>query len=90
MSAWFADPFASSREVFVYRRQNGGYLLYSLGVDRDDDRGRPPENDEYGRSDWRGNGDLRLDAYFADMLAPDADMEEIAEDGESPVPGAIE
>ncbi|HEY3392898.1 MAG TPA: hypothetical protein VGK58_09340, partial [Lacipirellulaceae bacterium] len=92
ISTWFADPFASNREVFVYRRQNGGYLLYSLGVDCDDDGGRPPENNEYGRSDWSGDGDLRLEAYFADIPAPDADTEGIAEDvgSDEPMPDAIE
>ncbi len=65
MKRWFADPFTSNRGTFVYRRQNAGYLLYSLGVDRDDDGGRPPGRKEYGGIDWRGDGDLRLDAHLA-------------------------
>jgi hypothetical protein len=73
---WFADPFASNGEAFVYRRMNGGYSVYSRGIDCDDDGGRPPKSDEYGRSDWRGDGDLRLDLYFAS----ENDTAEIAND----------
>ena len=35
------DPF--SGKDFVYRRDDKGYLLYSLGSDLDDDGGKPPK-----------------------------------------------
>ncbi len=51
------DPFGDSRPL-VYRTTEDGFLLYSLGPDRDDDGGRPTPSITSGVVE---DGDLRLD-----------------------------
>jgi hypothetical protein len=43
------DPF--SGEAFVYRREGAGFLLYSLGVNLEDDGGAAPEEGAWGEGD---------------------------------------
>jgi hypothetical protein len=60
------DPFDPEGRELRYSRTADGYLLYSLGYDRDDDGGRPSvhraESGAY--TDWQNDGDLRLDKYY--------------------------
>lgn len=73
------DPASSINEPLIYRRTPDGYALYSRGYDGDDDDGRPcgsitewfgnqPLNriNRIDRIDWTGDGDLSLEAYFAE------------------------
>lgn len=66
------DPFDKLRRPLRYSLNkadmlsNDGYVLYSLGFDRDDDGGVPLELDEYGGYNFNARGDLRLDAMFTD------------------------
>lgn len=61
-----ADPCSDTGQPLIYRRTADGYQLYSRGYDGDDDGGRPCNVDEYGGIDWTTDGDLSLEAYFAD------------------------
>jgi hypothetical protein len=61
------DPFDPKGGELRYRRTPEGYLLYSLGNDRDDDAGKDPQSDESGSIDWHADGDLPIRDYFADL-----------------------
>lgn len=63
------DPFGHG--PLVYRQSGDGFLLYSYGLDHDDDAGEPPHRDPSGDYDWYGfnshmQGDLSLDTWFED------------------------
>lgn len=60
------DPCSETGQHLLYRRIPEGYQLYSRGCDGDDDDGRPCAQNEYGGTDWTSDGDLSLDAYFAE------------------------
>lgn len=59
------DPFDAEGRPLRYKRSGEGYLLYSVGYDGKDDGGRAPAMNEHGYRFWLGDGDLRLDVYFA-------------------------
>lgn len=62
-----ADPCSDSGEPIIYRRSADGYQLYSHGYDGDDDGGKPCTTaNEWGTIDWTTDGDLSLEAYFAE------------------------
>jgi len=62
-----ADPCSESDEPLIYRRTPEGYQLYSRGYDGDDDDGKPCRTaNEWGTIDWTTDGDLSLEAYFAE------------------------
>jgi hypothetical protein len=73
------DPRDANQYPLRYVTTADGYLLYSVGVDGDDDGGRPSSRD----SGWLDDGDIRLDCYmapFEDETVPvtdgdDADVE---------------
>ncbi len=68
------DPFASNGKSLRYIRSEEGCVVYSIGADCKDDGGRPLVRDENGWTNPYGDGDLRLDAYFA----PDEPAEDVA------------
>ncbi len=71
------DPFDPAQRPFRYSTSGDGYVLYSLGYDRDDDGGQPWSDDT---SIWYRDGDLRLDHEFAtEKAAAAADKVQEAE-----------
>jgi hypothetical protein len=76
-----ADPFDPLGGLLRYLRTDGGYVVYSIGFDGDDDGGRPQARDEYGSLDFYGDGDLRLDEYFVEESTESSD--EAADDNHS-------
>jgi hypothetical protein len=54
------DPFEAGDRPLHYSRASDGYVLYSVGYDRDDDAGRPSPRD----SGYFDDGDIRLDEAF--------------------------
>jgi hypothetical protein len=63
MSALPRDPYDGNGGPLRYARTADGFLLYSVGYDRDDDGGRPSPRD----GGLLEDGDIRLDSW----LAPD-------------------
>lgn len=59
------DPFDPRGGTLRYRREGDDAVLYSIGPNRVDDGGRPPDKDDTGWQDTN-TGDLRLDAMFSD------------------------
>ena len=57
-------PLASGDSPLQYRLADGGYLLFSVGIDGVDDGGQTVNQDGY-RDPF--HGDLRLESFFADM-----------------------
>jgi hypothetical protein len=55
------DAYSTNQSALCYKSTTDGYLLYSLGFDRDDDGGRPSTRE----SGWLDDGDMRLDSYAA-------------------------
>ena len=69
------DPFDPSNVPLRYLRTDDGYVLYSIGGDGDDDRGRLPAWDVQSGWDLTGDGDLRLGLLLApDYEVGDSDM----------------
>ncbi len=58
------DPFDVGGRPFRYRRSDDRYVLYSVGTDGKDNRGRPPARNRFGGYELKGGGDLRLDVFF--------------------------
>jgi hypothetical protein len=73
MSALPTDPYDVNGRPLCYARTADGYLLYSVGYDRDDDGGRPSPRE----GGLLEDGDIRLDSW----LAPD-EVEPIPPDDE--------
>ncbi len=59
------DPFDPDGRPLRYTRTDDEHVVYSIGTDGKDDSGRPPAPDENGLANPDGDGDLRLDVYFA-------------------------
>jgi hypothetical protein len=55
------DPYDAQHRPLRYVPTVGGFLLYSVGYDGDDDGGRPSPRD----SGLLEDGDIRLDSWFA-------------------------
>lgn len=61
-----ADPCSAEGESIVYRRNGGGYHLYSRGFDGDDDGGRPfPARQDFWTIPSAEDGDLTLERCFS-------------------------
>ncbi len=54
------DPYSPTHRPFVYRLVEGGYQLYSVGPDGDDDKLDPPLGKRHTST---SNGDLTLDSF---------------------------
>ncbi len=59
------DPFSTDGHPLQYRIEGEGFLVFSFGVDGDNDDGRPPSPEDK-KTPWIGDGDYRLDALYAD------------------------
>lgn len=77
------DPFDPQGRPLRYARNFDGYLLYSVGGDRDDNGGQPPEKDEFGDYNWFGAGDVTLEAYFAEEVDETQSADSDANEGEA-------
>lgn len=61
-----ADPLSSTGDSLGYQQTGSTYLLYSRGMDGDDDGGVPPTDEDWTLNVWHADGDLTLDGYFDD------------------------
>lgn len=62
-----ADWLNVDGEPIVYHQTDGDYLLYSFGLDGDDDGGIPAPCNLYGAPDnLYGDGDIQLQTHFAE------------------------
>jgi hypothetical protein len=73
MSALPTDPYDENGGPLRYAQTADGFLLYSVGYDRDDDSGRPSPRD----GGLLEDGDIRLDSWLApeeeEPVPPDDD-----------------
>jgi hypothetical protein len=74
MSTLPTDPYDVKGGPLCYSRTADGFLLYSVGYDRDDDGGRPSPRD----GGLLEDGDIRLDSWLApeeeEPIPPDAEL----------------
>jgi hypothetical protein len=79
MPALPTDPYDASGGPLRYAQTADGYLLYSIGYDRDDDGGRPSPRE----GGLLEDGDIRLDSWLApeeeEPIPPD---DELSDDDE--------
>jgi hypothetical protein len=73
------DPLSTEGKPLQYRLTDDGYLLYSVGMNRTDEGGLPPDDDGNGDSD-PSTGDLMLEHLYAPPAVEPAEGE--AEEGE--------
>ncbi|HEX2475890.1 MAG TPA: hypothetical protein VHK01_14155 [Lacipirellulaceae bacterium] len=74
MSTLPTDPYDPNGGALRYAPTADGYVLYSVGYDRDDDGGRPTPRE----SGLLDDGDIRLDSWFApeeeEPIPPDDEL----------------